>query len=55
MSQVLVNGIEIEFDTFGESTGRPLLLIMGFGTQMIGWPEGFCQKLADIDPSISIG
>jgi len=47
MPHILVNGVEIEFDTFGEKTGRPLLLIMGLGTQMIAWPEGFCQKLAD--------
>jgi pimeloyl-ACP methyl ester carboxylesterase len=47
MSRVHANGIEIEFDTFGKRTDRPLLLIMGLGTQMIGWPEAFCERLAD--------
>jgi pimeloyl-ACP methyl ester carboxylesterase len=47
MSRVHANGIEIEFDNFGSSKGRPLLLIMGLGTQMIAWPEAFCRKLAD--------
>jgi pimeloyl-ACP methyl ester carboxylesterase len=46
MSQVHANGIEIEFDTFGKRSDRPLLLIMGLGTQMIAWPDGFCDKLA---------
>jgi pimeloyl-ACP methyl ester carboxylesterase len=47
MSSVQANGITIEYDVFGESSARPLLLIMGLGTQMIGWDEEFCQKLAD--------
>ena len=47
MTQVQANGIEIEYDTFGTGTGRPLVLIMGLGTQMIAWPDAFCRKLAD--------
>jgi pimeloyl-ACP methyl ester carboxylesterase len=47
MSSVQANGITIEYDVFGESSARPLLLVMGLGTQMIGWDEEFCQKLAD--------
>ncbi len=46
MTQAHVNDIQIEFDTFGEAGGRPLLLIMGLGTQMIAWPEAFCETLA---------
>ena len=46
MSHVHANGIQIEYDAFGERTDRPLLLIMGLGTHMIGWPEAFCEKLA---------
>ncbi len=46
MNCVSANGIEIVFDTFGNTTDRPVLLIMGLGTQMIGWPEAFCEKLA---------
>jgi pimeloyl-ACP methyl ester carboxylesterase len=41
------NGIEIAYDTFGAPEGRPLLLIMGLGSQMIHWDEEFCALLAD--------
>eukprot|EP01012_Entosiphon_sulcatum_P060411 TRINITY_DN8535_c0_g1_i1.p2 TRINITY_DN8535_c0_g1~~TRINITY_DN8535_c0_g1_i1.p2 ORF type:complete len:367 (-),score=75.93 TRINITY_DN8535_c0_g1_i1:311-1411(-) len=39
--------IQLFYDTFGDkATGDPILLIMGLGTQMIGWREPFCEKLA---------
>ena len=41
-----VNGIEIVYDTFGERSATPILLVMGLGAQMIAWDEDFCQKLA---------
>jgi pimeloyl-ACP methyl ester carboxylesterase len=41
------NGIEIEYETFGDPDARPLLLIMGLGAQMISWDEAFCTQLAD--------
>ena len=34
MPQVTANGISIEYDTFGDSSSRPLLLVMGLGAQM---------------------
>ncbi|MFI6507033.1 alpha/beta fold hydrolase [Streptosporangium sp. NPDC050855] len=40
------NGIEIAYDTFGSPEDRPLLLIMGLGSQMIHWDEDFCGLLA---------
>ena len=40
------NGIELEYETFGERGGAPLLLIGGLGTQMISWDEEFCELLA---------
>jgi pimeloyl-ACP methyl ester carboxylesterase len=46
MTRAAANGIEIEYDTFGESNRSPLLLIMGLSSQMVAWPETFCQKLA---------
>jgi pimeloyl-ACP methyl ester carboxylesterase len=39
-------GITLCYEEFGDSTGTPMLLIMGLGTQMIGWPDEFCQRLA---------
>jgi pimeloyl-ACP methyl ester carboxylesterase len=38
--------VELCFETFGDRSGRPLLLVMGLGTQMIGWPDDFCRELA---------
>jgi pimeloyl-ACP methyl ester carboxylesterase len=39
-------GISLCYETFGTPADPPLLLIMGLGTQMIGWPEEFCEQLA---------
>ncbi|MBW8804844.1 MAG: alpha/beta hydrolase [Catenulisporales bacterium] len=47
MAQASANGVELEYDTFGDPAAEPLLLIMGLGTQMTAWPEPFCQAIAD--------
>jgi pimeloyl-ACP methyl ester carboxylesterase len=47
MPNVTANGIQIEYDTFGESSSPPLLLIMGLGMQMIAWDEDFCNKFVE--------
>jgi pimeloyl-ACP methyl ester carboxylesterase len=39
-------GIDIAFERFGDADAPPVLLIMGLGTQMLGWPDGFCEALA---------
>jgi pimeloyl-ACP methyl ester carboxylesterase len=41
-----VGDTEIVYDTFGDSSAPPMLLIMGLGAQMIRWDEAFCQYLA---------
>jgi pimeloyl-ACP methyl ester carboxylesterase len=46
MPKVQVNGLHIEYDTFGEEGREPILLIMGLGMQMIGWSSEFCDTLA---------
>jgi pimeloyl-ACP methyl ester carboxylesterase len=38
-------GITLAYDTFGDAADPPLLLIMGFGSQMIAWPPAFCERL----------
>lgn len=43
---VEANGITIAYETFGDPTDPPIVLIMGLGTQMIAWPDVFCQGLA---------
>lgn len=47
MPQVTANGITFEYDTFGDPSGRPLLLVMGLGAQMTRWRPEFCQLLVD--------
>jgi pimeloyl-ACP methyl ester carboxylesterase len=47
LARVHANGIEIEYETRGPREGRPLLLIMGLGTQMIMWPDGFVERLVE--------
>ncbi|MDX6327540.1 MAG: hypothetical protein QOK15_3894 [Nocardioidaceae bacterium] len=39
-------GIEICYQTFGEPTDRPLLLVMGLGGPMTWWPVDLCRRLA---------
>ncbi len=46
MSSLAVNGINIEYQTFGDRTAPPLLLVMGLGAQMIHWDDEFCLQLA---------
>ena len=46
MPAASANGIQIEYETFGEPSSPPLLLIAGIGGQMIGWDEELCQKWA---------
>ena len=40
------NGMTIAYEEFGERGDPPVLLIMGIGSQMISWPEDFCEELA---------
>ncbi len=40
------NGIELCYDEFGSADDPVVLLVRGFGSQMIAWREGFCTQLA---------
>jgi pimeloyl-ACP methyl ester carboxylesterase len=40
------NGLTIAYETFGDPSDPPVLLIMGLGVQMIGWPDDLCNDLA---------
>jgi pimeloyl-ACP methyl ester carboxylesterase len=37
--------LDIAYERFGEPRLPPVLLLMGLGTQMVGWPDGFCEAL----------
>ena len=41
------NGIEIAYETIGDPSNRPLLMIMGLGTQLIHWDLELCELLAE--------
>jgi pimeloyl-ACP methyl ester carboxylesterase len=45
---VKANGIDIVYDTFGEATAPPMLLVMGLGEQLIAWDDAFCEALAGL-------
>ncbi len=47
MPQANVNSIQIEYETFGDKSSKPLLLIGGLGVQLIYWQDEFCTKIAD--------
>jgi len=47
MSRATANGIQIEYETFGNPSGRPLLLIIGLGAQMIHWDDDLLKDLAE--------
>ena len=38
-------GLDIAYEVLGEPDGEPLLLVMGLGAQMVGWPDGLCAEL----------
>ncbi|CAN5434909.1 alpha/beta hydrolase [soil metagenome] len=43
----LPGGVEICYQTFGDSSADPLLLVMGLGGPLNWWDPGFCRMLAD--------
>jgi pimeloyl-ACP methyl ester carboxylesterase len=47
MARAAVRGIELEYETFGDRTNPPLLLVMGLAYQMIEWDVEVCRMLAD--------
>lgn len=45
MAQVSANGIKIEYEEFGDLNATPVILISGFATQLIHWPDAFINKI----------
>jgi pimeloyl-ACP methyl ester carboxylesterase len=44
--RVQAGSIETVYDTFGDASAPPMLLVMGLGEQMIAWDDEFCVQLA---------
>ena len=47
LKRVDANGIQIAYESFGDPSAIPLVLVMGLGTQMIAWPDEFCEELVE--------
>jgi pimeloyl-ACP methyl ester carboxylesterase len=48
MAQITIpSGVALEYETYGEPGDPPLLMVMGFGAQLVQWPRDFCRTLAD--------
>jgi pimeloyl-ACP methyl ester carboxylesterase len=39
-------GVELAYETAGSPDEPPVLMVMGFGAQLITWPRGFLERLA---------
>ena len=46
MPNVRANGIDLEYDEFGDPDDPGFLLVMGLTAQMTAWDERFCTQLA---------
>ena len=42
-----VGDIDLAYNTLGEPSDPPVVLISGLGAQLIGWDGAFCQQLVD--------
>ena len=50
MTAAPANGITIEYDVHGDDDAPALLLVMGLGGQLVGWPDEFVEQLAAAGP-----
>ncbi|AJE44292.1 alpha/beta fold hydrolase [Streptomyces nodosus] len=39
--------VSLAYESFGDPEDPPVLLVMGFGAQLLAWHEDFCRALAD--------
>ncbi|HEX3801413.1 MAG TPA: alpha/beta hydrolase [Solirubrobacteraceae bacterium] len=39
-------GIALEYETHGSGSDPPVLMVMGFASQLVAWPRDFCAQLA---------
>lgn len=47
MPKIHANNLHIEYEFFGDPAHPTVLLVMGLGMQLVGWPDDFCQDLAN--------
>jgi pimeloyl-ACP methyl ester carboxylesterase len=46
MTAITANGIKLEYESFGNPADPAIVLVIGFGLQLTGWPIAFCEGLA---------
>jgi pimeloyl-ACP methyl ester carboxylesterase len=47
MPQITIaSGLALEYESYGEHGEPPVLMVMGFGSQLVSWPRDFCRLLA---------
>ena len=47
MPQITISsGLALEYESYGERGEPPVLMVMGFGSQLVSWPRDFCRLLA---------
>jgi len=42
-----LRGVDLAYETFGDPADPAIVLVMGLGTQMLGYHERMCERLAD--------
>ncbi|WP_300678838.1 alpha/beta hydrolase [Nocardioides sp.] len=47
MTLAQLGSLDLAYDTFGDPSAEPLLLVMGLGGPLIWWETGLCEQLAD--------
>lgn len=47
MPSLTTNGVTLAYETHGNPNGVPMLLIMGLGMQLVGWPDDLVDGLVD--------
>jgi pimeloyl-ACP methyl ester carboxylesterase len=45
--EIAANGLTLHYESIGDPSQPPVILIMGLAVQMVLWPDGFCKLLAD--------
>jgi len=47
VQKMKANGLGLAYEQIGRPGDTPVLAIMGFGCQMVSWPDAFCGQFAD--------
>ena len=54
MSQMKANGIQLEYQTFGDANNPTMVLIRGLGTQLVDWHPDLVEQLSQLGLHIVI-